>query len=73
MSVVIVSSQIASDLVILVTVVATILFLAISEVTDVHGKRFFVLLNRFCIIFTMPLLLLFAYTAVILGAKILAG
>jgi hypothetical protein len=69
---IIVSSKIASDLVILITLVATILFLAVGEVTDVHGKPSLALFSRQLNIITAPLIILFIYIAVIKLANVLA-
>ena len=72
MDIIVVSSKIASDPVILIILVAIILFLAVGEVTDVFGKPSLAFFSRQLNIITAPLIILFVYIAVIKLADVLA-
>ena len=73
MIITVVSSAIASDLVVGIAIVASIAFAIISELTDVSQKPPLALLSRYFAVFMVPLLILFAYIVIMWVARILTG
>ena len=68
----VISSVIASDLITGVVVVGCIAFAVIMVLTDEKRRPTLALLSRSFTVFTVPLLVLFVYIAIMWGANILA-
>jgi hypothetical protein len=69
----VISSTITSNIITGVAVAGYIAFALISELTNVRQKPVLIQLNRSLTVFSIPLVILFAYTAIMLSVKILAG
>jgi bacteriorhodopsin len=69
----VISSTIASDILINIVVVGCVVFAVLMVLSDERRRPALALLSRHVTVFMIPLLSLFAYIAIIWGAKILAG
>ena len=68
----IISSTIASDILINIAVVGCVAFAVLMVLSDEKRRPSLTLLSRHVTVFIIPLLFLFSYITVIWGAKILA-
>lgn len=69
----VVSSAIPSGIVIGVVVAGCVVLAVIMVLTDERRRATLARLSRSFTVFTIPLLILFIYIAIVWGAKILAG
>jgi hypothetical protein len=67
----VVSSAIASDIIIGITIAVCVIFAVSTVLTDDKRRPGLALFNRHVTVFTMPLIFIFAYLAIVWGAKIL--
>ncbi len=73
MVITVVSSVIASDIIINITVAGCMVFAVTAVLSDEKRRPTFALLSRHITVFMIPLVILFAYTTIVWLARIMVG